>query len=356
MVMPRLIKRISRKAGLPPGSLVHIGKKKAEKTRITLIDYDEGQFQEKEVKTIEECFPFKDTPTVTWVNIDGIHNVEIIEKIGKHFGIHPLVLEDIVNSGQRPKMEDFEDYIFVVLKMIFYDEKTGEMNSEQISIILGKNFVISFQEKEGDVFEPIRERIRGQKGRIRRAGADYLAYALIDAIVDGYYIVLENLGEKIEGLEDEVIENPSAGTLQIINSLKRDTIFLRRSVWPLREVIGGLERGGSSLIHEATGAYLRDVYDHTIQVADTIDSYRDMISGTRDTYLSSVSNRMNEVMKVLTIIATIFIPVTFIAGIYGMNFEWIPELGWRYSYFVIWGVMLAVAGVMITYFRKKTWL
>jgi magnesium transporter len=354
--MPKILKRMSKKAGLPPGTLVHIGKKKTEKAHITLIDYDEEQFQEKEAKTIEECFPFKETPTVTWVNIDGIHNVEIIEKLGKHFGIHPLVQEDIVNSGQRPKMEDFEDYIFIVLKMITHDEKTGEMNLEQASIILGKNFVISFQEKQGDVFEPIRERIRGQKGRVRKAGADYLTYALIDAIVDGYYIVLENLGEKIERLEDEVIENPSAGTLQVINSLKRDTIFLRRSVWPLREVIGGLERGGSSLIQESTGTYLRDVYDHTIQVVDTIESYRDMISGTRDTYLSSVSNRMNEVMKVLTIIATIFIPVTFIAGIYGMNFEFMPELGWRWSYFIVWGVMVAVAVTMIAYFRKKTWL
>ncbi|KPL19608.1 MAG: magnesium transporter [candidate division Zixibacteria bacterium SM23_81] len=354
--MSRLTKRMSHKAGLPPGSLVHIGKRKVEKTRITLMDYDERQFQEKEAKTIEECFPFKDTPTVTWVNIDGVHDVDIVEKIGRHFGIHPLVLEDIVNTRQRPKMEDFEDYIFIVLKMITYDEKTSEMYSEQVSMILGKNFVISFQERQGDVFDPIRDRIRNSKGRIRKAGSDYLAYTLLDAIVDGYFFVLENLGERIEILEDEVIENPTSETLQVINSLKREMILLRRSVWPLREVIGALDRSGSSLIHESTGTYLRDVYDHTIQVADTIESFRDMITGTRDTYLSSLSNRMNEVMKVLTIIATIFIPVTFIAGIYGMNFEFMPELGWRWSYFIVWGVMVAVAVTMIAYFRRKTWL
>jgi magnesium transporter len=347
---------MSHKAGLPPGSLVHIGKRKVEKTRITIMDYDEGIFQEKEAKTIEECFPFKDKPTVTWVNIDGIHDTDIIEKIGTHFGIHPLVLEDIVNTGQRPKMEDFEDYIFLVVKMLTCDQNQSNMTAEQVSLLLGPNFVISFQERQGDVFDSIRDRIRNSKGRIRKAGADYLAYALLDAIVDGYFIVLENLGERIETLEDRVIENPTTETLQIINGLKREMILLRRSVWPLREVIGALDRGGSALIHETTGTYLRDVYDHTIQVADTIDSYRDMIIGTRDTYLSSLSNRMNEVMKVLTIIATIFIPVTFIAGIYGMNFEFMPELGWRGSYFVVWGIMLAVAGVMITYFKKKDWI
>jgi len=354
--MPGAGKRMSHKAGLPPGSLVHIGKRMVEKTRITIIDYDEKHFQEKEAKTIEECFPFKDKPTVTWVNIDGIHNMDIIEKIGTHFGIHPLVLEDIVNTGQRPKMEDFEDYIFLVVKMLTCEQNRSDMNAEQVSLLLGPNFVISFQERQGDVFDFVRDRIRNSKGRIRKEGADYLGYALIDAIVDGYFIVLENLGERIETLEDRVIENPTTETLQVINGLKREMILLRRSVWPLREVIGTLERGGSALIHETTKTYLRDVYDHTIQVADTIDSYRDMVIGTRDTYLSSLSNRMNEVMKVLTIIATIFIPVTFIAGIYGMNFQFMPELGWRWSYFIVWGVMIGVAGVMIAYFRKKGWL
>jgi magnesium transporter len=354
--MPGSTKRMSHAAGLPPGSLVHIGKKRDEKIRITIIDYDEDQFQEKEAKTVEDCFPFKDKPTVTWVNIDGIHDVDIIAKVGQHFGIHPLVLEDIVNTGQRPKIEDFQSYLFSVVKMLTYDENERSIDSEQVSIVVGPHFVISFQERQGDVFEAIRDRIRNSRGRIRSAGSDYLAYSLIDAIVDGYFIILENLGDRIEVLEDEVIENPGSETLQAINKMKREMITLRRSVWPLREVIGSLERGGSSLIQQTTMTYLRDLYDHTVQVADTIETYRDMVSGTRDTYLSSLSNRMNEIMKVLTIIATIFIPVTFIAGIYGMNFAFMPELSWRWSYFIVWGVMLGVGGTMIAYFRKKGWL
>jgi Mg2+ and Co2+ transporters len=261
--MPRLIRKASKKAGLPPGTLVHVGEKKAEKARITIIDYDDEHLQEKEAKTVKECFPFKETPTVTWLNIDGIHQVDIIEKIGQHFGIHPLVLEDIMNTGQRPKMEDFDNYIFIVLKMFNYDEETSEIKAEQVSLILGPNFVISFQEREGDVFNPIRERIRNGKGRVRKMEADYLAYCLIDAIVDSYFLILEKLGEKIEVTEEELVTNPIRETLQTIHNLKREMISLRKSVWPLREVIASLERGGSTLIKETTGIYLRDVYDHT---------------------------------------------------------------------------------------------
>lgn len=354
--MLKLIKRRSKKAGLPPGTLVHIGEKKTERAKITIIDYDEAQFQEKEAKTIEECFPFKDEPTVTWINIDGIHEMAIIEKIGKHFGVHPLILEDIVNTGHRPKMEDLEDYIFVVLKMLYYDEKDDEIKAEQVSLILGANFVISFQESEGDVFNPIRERIRKAKGRIRKAGADYLAYALVDAIVDSYFLILEKLGEEIELLEEELVTDPRSETLQTIHNFKGEMIFLRRSVWPLREVVSGLERGESSLIHESTGIYLRDVYDHTIQVIDTIETFRDMISGMLDTYLSSISNKMNQVMKVLTIIATIFIPLTFVAGIYGMNFEYMPELKWHWGYFMVWFIMVVIVVSMVFYFRRRRWL
>lgn len=355
--MPRFIKKVSRKIGLSPGALVHVGKKKIEKVRIRLIDYDEVQLQEKEPKTIEDCFPFKDLPTVTWVNIDGLHDIEIMEKIGKHFGLHPLVLEDILNTEQRPKLEDFDDYIFVVLKMLHYDESEGEIRAEQISIILGSNFVLSFQERVGDIFNPLRERIRNAKGRVRKMGPDYLAYGLLDAIVDNYFVVLEKLGEQIEGMEEELVTNPTPETLQKIHNLKREMIFLRKSVWPLREVVSRLERGESPLIKEATGIYLRDVYDHTIQVIDTIETYRDMLSGMLDIYLSSISNRMNQVMKVLTIIATIFIPLTFVAGIYGMNFEYMPELKWHWFYpKAFWLVMLGVAALMLVYFRRKRWL
>jgi len=345
-----------QKIGLPPGTLVHIGERKTEKIKITIIDYDQKDFQEKEVDNIEDCFPFKDSPTVTWINIDGLQEVGVIEKIGSHFGIHPLVLEDILHTGQRPKVDDLGDYMFLVLKMLYHDENEDEVVGEQVSLIIGANYVISFQEREGDVFNPIRERIKNAKGRIRKAGADYLAYALVDAIVDHYFAILEELGERIESMEEELVTNPTPETLQIIHKLKRNLIFCRKSVWPLRETVSGLERGESPLITESTGIYLRNVYDHTIQVIDTIETYRDMVSGMLDIYLSSLSNRMNEVMKVLTIIATIFIPLTFIAGIYGMNFKFMPELEWHWGYPVALIVMLIVVGFMVMYFRRKRWL
>jgi magnesium transporter len=354
--MSRLIKKRSGKAGLPPGTLVHVGERKAEKVKIRILDYDEAQFEEKEAKTIEESFPFKDKPTVTWINIDGLHEVEIIEKLGSHFGLHPLLLEDILNTDQRPKMEDFGDYIFVVLKMLYSGENKDEIEAEQVSLILGSNFVISLQEREGDVFDPVRDRIRKKKGRIRKTGSDYLAYALLDAIVDNYFLILENVGEKIEDTEQQLATNPSPETLQYIRELKNEMIFLRKSIWPLRELINGLERCESTLIHESTGAYLRDVYDHTIQIIDTVESYRDMISGMVDIYLSSISNKMNEVMKVLTIFASIFIPLTFVAGVYGMNFEFMPELTLRWGYFALLGFMAFVGVSLVVYFKRKRWL
>jgi len=355
-MVSKIYRRRTRKAGLPPGTLIFDGERKVEKTRITIFDYDESNFQEKEVQTVEECFPFKDEPTVTWVNVDGVHDVEIVEKIGGYFGIHPLVQEDIVHTGQRPKMEDFDDYLFIVLKMLFYDDEKDEISAEQVSLLVGDNYVISFQEKEGDVFEPIRERLRTRKGRIIKQGADYLAYALLDMIVDSYFSILEKTGDRIELLEEELITEPSPETVGIIQRMKREMIFLRKSIWPLREVIGSLERDESPLIKGSTNVFLRDVYDHTIQVIDTVEALRDMIGGMLDIYLSSVSNRMNEVMKVLTIIATIFIPLTFIAGVYGMNFENMPELKVPWAYPVVWVVMGTVGLLMIFYFRRKRWL
>jgi magnesium transporter len=354
--MQKLIKKRSRKAGLPPGTLVHIGEKKADTPKITVMDYDETHFQEKEIKTIEECFILKDTPTVTWINIDGLHQVEILEKLGGCYGFHPLVLEDILNTDQRPKVEDYGEYIYIVLKMLDQNNKSNEILTEQISLILGPNFVISFQEREGDVFGPIRERIRTGKGRIRKMGADYLAYALLDSIVDNYFFIMEKLGEKIEFLEEEVVKQPIPETLQTIHHLKREMIFFRKAVWPLREVIGSLERGELPLVKETTRIYLRDVYDHTIQVIDTIETFRDMVSGMLDIYLSSVSNRLNAVMKVLTIIATIFMPLTFIAGIYGMNFKYMPELEWRWGYPAIWFAVVLISVSMLIYFKRKRWL
>ncbi|MCL5023873.1 MAG: magnesium/cobalt transporter CorA [Nitrospirae bacterium] len=354
--MPELMKRRSKKSGLPPGTLVHIGEKKTGETKVTVIDYSETEFREQQFDAIEQCFLFKDTPSVTWINVDGLHNVEYIQKLGDCYGFHPLVLEDILNTDQRPKTEDFGEYLYIVLKML-HDGESAETVTEQISLILGRNFVVSFQEGiEGDVFNPIRERLRTAKGRIRGMGADYLAYSLIDAIVDNYFVVLEKMGERIEDLEEELVQTPLAGTLQELYHLKREMIFLRKAVWPLREVINSLGRAESPLISESTRIYLRDIYDHTIQVIDAIETSRDMLTGMLDIYLSSMSNRMNEVMKFLTIIGTIFIPLTFIAGVYGMNFEHMPELKWRWGYFGLWGVMAGIAVFMLLYFKRKRWL
>ncbi len=361
--MLKLIKKLSQTAGLAPGTLVHVGEKRTEKPRITVIDYDEKQFQEKTIDNIEECFALKKTPTVTWVNIDGVHDVGLIEKLGKEFNIHPLILEDIVNTGQRPKIEDMGEYIFLVLKMFYQDrENSKDINIEQVSMLLGRDFVISFQEKEGDVFDPTRERIRKAKGRVRTMKADYLAYALLDAVIDGYFAILESFGEEVEDIGEILAANPTSETLHVIHKLKRDTIFLRKSVWPLREIVNTLQRGESRLVESSNLVYFRDIYDHTIQVIDTIEATRDMVSGMLDIYLSSVSNKMNEVMKVLTIFAAIFIPLTFVAGIYGMNFNpgisaWnMPELNWKFGYFFALGIMLLVALLMVFYFKRKKWM
>ncbi len=343
--------------GLPPGTLVHIGEKEAGDVKIAVIDYDEANVQESEVKTAEECIPFREKSTVTWINVEGVHNVEVIEKLGNCFGLHALVLEDILNTDQRPKMEIYGDYVYIVLKMLYDGDLNRPIETEQVSLILGSNFLISFQEgREGDVFNPVRERIRGGKGLVRKMGSDYLAYSLIDTIVDHYFLILERLGEKIELLEEALVAHPTGMTLHEIQKFKNEMIFVRRVVWPLREVVSGLGRKESPLVKETTEVYLRDVYDHTVQVMDTIEVYREMLSGMLDIYLSSVSNRLNSVMKVLTIIATIFMPLTFIAGIYGMNFKHMPELEWRWGYPAVWVLVLIIGVSMLVYFRKKKWL
>lgn len=354
--MSLFLKKSSMKAGLPPGTVVFVGEKKVEEIRITIIDYDENQYAEREVKNIEECFPYKDTPSISWINIDGVHQVDVIEKLGAHFVLHPLLQEDVVNTHQRPKFDEFDDHLFIVLRMFFLNEEENELQGEQISLIVGANFVISFQERQGDVFDQVRERLRNGKGRIRKKGSDYLAYSLIDAIVDSYYNILEGLGENIESLQEQMVSEPKQEDLQIIQHLKRDMLFFRKSVWPLREVIGGLAKSESILIKEDVLVYVRDVYDHVIQAIDTIETFRDMLSAMLEIYLSSVGNRMNQVMKVLTIIATIFIPMTFLAGIYGMNFKYMPELEWRYAYLVFWFVVVTVFIIMIALFKKKKWL
>ena len=354
--MTRFVKRSSKKAGLPPGTLVHIGDQKADETEISLLHFDAEQLHEKKLADAEAAFAYRDTSPVTWVNVDGLHDVGLIEKIGERFGIHPLTLEDIVNTGHRPKAEDFENYLFVVVKMISYDETRQHISAEQVSIIFSEKFLLSFQELPGDVFDGVRERIRRAKGRIRKSGCDYLAYALVDAVVDHYFVVLERLGDSIERLETELLEKPEADTLRRIHHLKRELVYLRKQVWPLREAVNLLVKDENAMIKDGTRVFLRDVYDHCIYVSDTIESLRDLLSGMLDLYMSTVSNRMNEVMKVLTIIATIFIPLTFIAGIYGMNFKFMPELEWRWSYPLLWLVLIVIFGAMIFYFKRKKWL
>ena len=356
--MARLIKTRAKKKGLPPGTLVHIGEKRAQGVSIAIIDYDETNISELEVKTLDQCFPFKESPTTTWINVEGL-DADVIQKLGDCYGLHPLVLEDVLNTDQRPKMEDYGEYIYIVVKMLGErkERKGVEFFSEQISIILGKNFVISFQEGlKGDVFNHVRERIRSGKGKVRSMGPDYLAYSLMDAIVDNYFVILEAVGERIEDIEDELVSRPAPHTLKNIHELKREMIYLRKSVWPLREVVSGLERGGSPLIKQATALYLRDVYDHTVQVIDAIETSREMLSGMLDIYLSSLSNRLNEIMKFLTIIGTIFIPLTFVVGIYGMNFDIMPELRWRHGYFIVLAGMFMAAISMLFYFRRKKWI
>ena len=354
--MPKFIKKVSKKAGSAPGTLVHIGERKTEKSRITVLDYDDVQLHEKQLESIEEALPLKDSPTTTWLNIDGIHDVELIEKIGANFNIHPLILEDIVNTGQRPKTDDFEAYNYFVLKMLYLEEQSDEVRSEQVSLVLGNNFLISFQETQSDVFAHVRDRIRKGKRRIRKNGCDYLAYALIDAVVDHYFVILETIGVTMESLEGDLLTEPTPETLHSIHALKRELIYMRKQVWPLREMINTVLRGELSMVGEQTIVFFKDVYDHTIQIIDTIESYRDVLSGMLDLYLSTISNRMNEVMKVLTMIATIFIPITFVAGIYGMNFKYMPELEWKWGYLAVWSLISGIVLGMIVFFKRKKWL
>lgn len=350
------LKHRSRKAGLPPGALVHIGERKTETVKISVLDYDEATCQEAVLSELEQCLVYRDRDSVTWLDIEGVHDARVLEKIGECFGLHPLVVEDILNTDQRPKMEDYGDYIYIVMRMLSDGGEQALFGSEQVSLILGANFVLSIQEgAEGDVFEPVRSRIRSGKGQARKLGADYLAYSLIDAVVDNYFIILEKTGEYLEALEEDLINEPRRDTLPHIHRLKREMIYLRKSVWPLREVLSGMQRRDSPLIRAGTAYYLRDVYDHTIQVIDNVETFRDMLSGMLDIYLSSVSNRTNEVMKVLTVIATLFIPLTWIAGVYGMNFKQMPELAWEWGYPAVWGVMATVTIGMLAYFKKKKW-
>lgn len=348
--------KISSKSGNQPGSVVFIGTHHQQNVVFNIISYSENGFEEKTALTPEECFEYRDKKAITWINIEGVHKVDILEKIGLHFGVHTLTLEDIANTQQRPKVEEFDSYLFVALKMLVYNSANGLVESEHLSIVFGANFVLTFQEgREGDVFNSLRFRLRNAKGKIRKLGSDFLAYSMIDVVTDNYFIILENLGEKIEEIENTAITNPDSSTLKEIYRMKREMMLMRKAVWPVREIINNISHSENDLIQKYTLMYLRDVYDHTIQIIDTIELYRDMLAGMLDIYLSSVSYKMNSVMKVLTIIATIFIPLTFVTSIYGMNFEFMPELKWKYGYAMVWTIMLTGIGFMLFYFKRKKW-
>ncbi len=345
-----------KKFGLSPGSLVYVGDKKDELINMSVIDYNADRIDIIENATIEQIRQCNNSDTVSWLNISGIHDTEKIDAIGKIFNIHPLVLEDVLNTQHRAKIDDYNDYLFVILKMVYTDPEKNTIAFEHVCMVIGKRFLISFQERHKDVFNSVRDRLKKTKGRIRKAGTDYLAYALMDMVVDHYFVVLEQMGEEIELLQEEALENPTPDTLNAIQEFKHQIILLRKSVWPLREMIGNLQRGESSLIDNSVMIYLKDVYDHVIHVVETIEMNRDILSGITDIYMSSVSNKMNEVMKVLTVIATMFIPLTFLAGVYGMNFQHMPELQWQYAYPVFWVLIILILFVMVMWFKNKKWL
>ena len=354
--MGKFFNRKTLETGKPPGTPEPPQSKESRSVVGRVTDYAEGHCTRHTVRSLEDC-PARDEQTaVRWIDLSGVHDLDFLEDVGESYGLHPLVLEDIAQTAQRPKVEDYDEYLYVVAKILSYNAHASEVEAEQISLVLGPDYVISFQERAPDVFEPIRDRIAQGKGRIRKMGADYLAYALVDLMVDGYFQVLEKLSEDLEDLHEEVTGEPGEETLKGIHGAKRELIFLRKSVWPLREAINNLSRTDFEHLSDGTRIYLRDVYDHTIQVIDTLESFRDLASGMLDTYLTTISNRMNEVMKVLTIIATIFIPLTFIAGIYGMNFDHMPELHWRWAYPAVWAVMLGVASLMLVFFKRKNWI
>jgi magnesium transporter len=354
--MSKFFHRQSGKAGQAPGQAVFTGRQKVDRVRVTFMDYSPDHLDESADADLESCLGLHDADSTTWLNVYGLHDETVLGRIGEKWNLHPLVQEDVVNTHQRPKVEDYGDYLYIVCRMVRWDERTHQIDSEQISIILAGGDVLTFQEKPGDVFAGVRERLRKGKGRIRGAGGDYLAYALLDSVVDHYFVVLETFADRIEDLEEDLLSDPREEQLQEIHKLKREMILARRAVQPMREVLRSMLISESKLIGEQTVLFLRDVHDHIIQVTDAVDSFRDLLGGLQDLYLSSVSHRMNEVMKVLTIAATIFVPLTFVAGIYGMNFEWMPELRWKWSYPALWVFFIVAGGGMVALFRRKKWL
>lgn len=345
--------KYKEKAGQPPGTLIYSGEDRFTPVKIMLVQYNADEWLEEEIKDLSRVQEKFKRGYVHWIDFEGVHDVTVIEKCGELFGIHPLTLEDIVNTHQRPKFEEYDDYVLAVMKQM---QLESEIVSEQISIILSHDLVLSFQESRIDCFNALRERIRHSKGRIRKCGADYLTYALLDSIVDGYFLLLERFSDRIEDVEEDLIANPTSTTMRNIHRLKRDIIFIRKAAWPLRDLVSNMERSETNLISASTDLYLRDLADHAARVIDSVETFRDLLASMMDIYLSSISNRMNEVMKVLTVISTIFIPITFIVGVYGMNFKYMPELDSPWGYPMVWAAMLVIVVTLLAFFRRKRWI
>lgn len=355
-MISKTIKFRVKKAGLAPGSLISAGEIKPDKVQISFFDYNAEKLIEKQDATIQDCLTGLSTKETTWINISGIDDIHTIEIIGRHFGLHSLLLEDIVSSGQRSKLDDYKETIYIVAKMLSYNAESLTVEDEQVSLVLGKNFLISFLESKNNVFAPIYERLRPKNSKIRQRGADYLCYTLLDCLVDNYFLILEKVDGKLEHLEEELFKFPTPNTLQKIQKTKREITLLRKSIWPMREVISNFRRIDSPLIQESTKLYIQDVYDHTIQAIDAIESFRDISSGMLDIYLSNISLKMNEIMKLLTVVSTIFVPLTFLASIYGMNFDNIPELHLKYGYEAVLTLMACITAGMLYYFQHKGWI
>lgn len=355
--MKKSLSNASEKLGLPPGSLVHVGNVHETVTKMTIVNYGQDTVEEKQIQSIDEILKYKESDTITWVIIEGLSNVDIVEKIGTIFDIHQLVLEDILNTHQRPKFEEYDDYLYIVLKCLLSEDEQFTVTYEQISLLVLKNFVFMFKEKTDDIFQPVIQRIKSSKSRFRSVGSDYLAYTILDTIVDQNFILIDDLDDAITEIEDDLLASKSTkNTLNTIQNLKKEMISIRRNISPLRELMGEMLRSETDLIHEKTHIYLRDVSDHAIRVTESIESYRDILSGLLEIYISSISNKMNETMKVLTVFASIFIPLTFLAGVYGMNFEYMPELKWKWAYPALWVAFITITIVSLTYFKKKKWL
>lgn len=354
--MKKTRKLRSQKVGLAPGTLVHVGERRTARPDIALFEYDAASLKETRFASIADSREHARGPGTLWLNVHGLHEPEVMAEIGHRFHLHPLVLEDILNTDQRPKVDEYGDYLFIVARFFEYDPATGSVGSDQVSIVLGADFVLTFQERPTGTFDPLRERLRGDKGQIRKLGADYLAYSLLDTIVDRYFTVLEQLTERTEALEDQLLEKATPALLKEIHEIKRETLVMRRAVWPLREVINSLTRADQRFFKAETQPYLRDIYDHTVHVIESLEGIRDLIAGMLDIYLSSISNRVNLEVRILTVITTLFMPAALIAGIFGMNFQTMPLIADSGGFLVALGMMAAIALAMVTVFWRRRWL